>query len=183
MLQHKTLGTRNSYLLEACRSAFQKQAPTRLCALALVHLCIKAPWHWANLLLNSSNQVAHPFTSSSVFSQFLSKLSSGLQSIPLEGDICSVSQWTLMSFGPSPFCGEHSLRVLSQPDQSQFEHLFSSSLILLLSYAQKCFLLLLSLFFLKEWIEESLISNCSVFFFLVWCFMVHWEFTVHGCAL
>lgn len=108
MLQHKTLGTRNSYLLEACRSAFQKQAPTRLCALALVHLCIKAPWHWANLLLNSSNQVAHPFTSSSIFSQFLSKLSSGLQSIPLEGDICSVSQWTLMSFGPSPFCGEHS---------------------------------------------------------------------------
>lgn len=71
-----------------------------------------------------------------------------------------------MSFGPSPFCGEHSLSVLSQPDQSQFEHLFSSSLILLLSYAQKCFLLLLSLFFLKEWREESLISNCSVFFSL-----------------
>lgn len=83
-----------------------------------------------------------------------------------------------MSFGPSPFCGEHSLRVLSQPDQSQFEHLFSSSLILLLSYAQKCFLLLLSLFFLKEWIEESLISNCSVVFFP--CVMFHGPLGIHS---
>lgn len=54
-----------------------------------------------------------------------------------------------MSFGPSPFCGERSLRVLSQPDQSQFEHLFSSSLILLLSYAQKCFFVVVVIVFLE----------------------------------
>lgn len=149
MLQHKTLGTGNSYLLEACACFWNADLPTRLCVLALVHLCIKAPCHWVNLLLNSSNQVVHPFTSSSIFSQFLSKRSSGLQGIPLEGDICSVSQWTLMSFGPCPFCGEHSLRVLPQPDQSQFEHLFSSSLILLFSYAQKCFLVVVVIVFLE----------------------------------
>lgn len=100
MLQHETLRARNSYLLEACRSVFQKQAPAQWCVLALIQLCIKVPWHWVNLLLNGSNQVVHSFTSFINFlSKFLSQPSSGLQSMPSEGDIsCSVSQRTLISF-------------------------------------------------------------------------------------
>lgn len=38
MLQHETLGTRNSCLLEARGSVFQKQAPVQSCAGSFVHL-------------------------------------------------------------------------------------------------------------------------------------------------
>lgn len=45
MLQHETLGTRNSCLLEARGSVFQKQAPVQSCAGSLVHLWLhNAAW-------------------------------------------------------------------------------------------------------------------------------------------
>lgn len=150
MLQHETLRARNSYLLEACRSVFQKQAPAQWCVLALVQLCIKVPWHWVNLLLNGSNQVVHSFTSSSTFSpNFFPSLALGCRVRPQR-----VTSPAAFPSGPS-FLFTLSIlwRALSEGFVSTRSKpvwmLVFFFFILLLSDAQECLLLLLS-FFLKE---------------------------------